>query len=58
MWRAPECVASWGGEADGLGGKEVSIFFIGLFALIIGLFALRATYYVNSREYPAIALAS
>jgi hypothetical protein len=25
MWRAPECVASWGGEADGLGGKEVSI---------------------------------
>ena len=25
MWRAPECVASWGGEADGLGKKDVYI---------------------------------
>ena len=49
--RAPECVASWGGEADGLGKKET-------FIIDMGLFALRATYSVNSREYPAIAFAS
>ena len=29
-----------------------------LFIIDIGLFALRATYSVNSREYPAVAFAS
>ena len=36
----------------GWGGKRF------LFIIDIGLFAMRATYSVNSREYPAIAFAS